>query len=192
MRHLVRWMLRGLALVAALVLLEQAVVGLLPNSVFYRDRRPTRAGRIANRLTMVWSRYGGPPSYMVELETRSPRSGRMNRIPIVIGAHDGNDYAVSMLGDRSVWVRNLRANGGVATLRHGRRRGVQLTEVADPIERAPIIKAYVKRAYGARPHIPVDPDAPVAEFEAIAAAYPVFRIGAAPVGEPRAAESTAS
>jgi hypothetical protein len=166
-------------LAAALVILEQLIVALLPKSVFYRDRRPTRAGRVANRFTMLWSRYGGPPSYMVELETRSPRSGRWNRVPIVIGAYNGKEYAVSMLGDRSVWVRNLRANGGVATLRHGRRRAAQFVEVTDPKERAPIIKAYVGRAYGARPHIPVDPDAPVADFERIAAAYPVFEITAA-------------
>jgi hypothetical protein len=29
---------------------------------------------------------------------------------------------------------------------------------------------------GARPHIPVDPNAPLAEFEAIAARHPAFRI----------------
>ncbi|MFT3661133.1 MAG: hypothetical protein QM809_06955 [Gordonia sp. (in: high G+C Gram-positive bacteria)] len=29
---------------------------------------------------------------------------------------------------------------------------------------------------GARPHIPVPPSAPVAEFEAVAAAHPIFRI----------------
>jgi hypothetical protein len=38
------------------------------------------------------------------------------------------------------------------------------------------LRRYLKLAPGARPHIPVDRRAPLAEFEAIAADYPVFRI----------------
>ena len=60
-------------------------------------------------------------------------------------------------------------------MRHGRRRQVGLDEVP-PARRSPILKAYLQRAPGARPHIPVDEDAPIAEFEKIAAAFPVFRI----------------
>jgi hypothetical protein len=52
---------------------------------------------------------------------------------------------------------------------------VRLIEVP-PDERAPVIKAYLERAVGARPHIPVDHSAPVDAFAPIAAAYPVFRI----------------
>jgi hypothetical protein len=172
----VRLLVTMLFVALGVVGLWLTLMSLLPRSVFYRDRRPTRAGRFANRITMLWSRYGGPPSYMVELETRSLRSGRLNRVPIVIGAYEGADYAVSMLGDRSVWVRNLRAGGGNATLRRGRRRPVRLTEVLDPNERAPIIKAYLQRAPGARPHIVIALDAPVEEFALIAPEYPVFRI----------------
>jgi hypothetical protein len=43
-------------------------------------------------------------------------------------------------------------------------------------KRAPILKEYLRRAPGARPHIPVDKDAPRAEFEQIAPEYPVFRV----------------
>ena len=43
-------------------------------------------------------------------------------------------------------------------------------------ERAPIIKRYLEKVPGARPHIPVDRHAPVADFEAIAPRYPVFRV----------------
>ena len=42
--------------------------------------------------------------------------------------------------------------------------------------RAPIIKAYLKRAPGARGHLPVDKDAPLSEFERVAAQIPVFRV----------------
>jgi hypothetical protein len=44
------------------------------------------------------------------------------------------------------------------------------------INRAPILKAYLQLAPGARPHIPVNKDAPVSEFEKIASKYPVFRL----------------
>jgi hypothetical protein len=43
-------------------------------------------------------------------------------------------------------------------------------------ERAPIIRAYLQRAIGGRPHIPVPHDAPASAFEPVAAEYPVFRI----------------
>jgi hypothetical protein len=49
-------------------------------------------------------------------------------------------------------------------------------------QRAPILKAYLQRAPGARPHFPVLPTAPLPEFERIAARYPVFRITEAGTG----------
>lgn len=55
------------------------------------------------------------------------------------------------------------------------REEVHLEEI--PAEqRAPILKAYLQCAPGARPHIPVNKDAPLAEFAKVAAAYPVFRV----------------
>jgi hypothetical protein len=43
-------------------------------------------------------------------------------------------------------------------------------------QRAPILKAYLQRAPGARPHVPVNKDAALSEFDNIAAAIPVFRV----------------
>jgi hypothetical protein len=45
-----------------------------------------------------------------------------------------------------------------------------------PADRPPILKAYLARAVGGRPHIPVDPGAPLEAFERVAADFPVFRI----------------
>ena len=42
--------------------------------------------------------------------------------------------------------------------------------------RAPNLKAYLQRAPGARPHVPVNKDAALAEFQKVAAAFPVFRL----------------
>lgn len=93
---------------------------------------------------------------------------------------DGQRYLASMLGDNTQWVRNVHVAGGQAILRTGgKREEVQLSEVpAD--QRAPILQAYLQAAPGARPHVPVDKDAPLAEFEKIAAAFPVFRLVSSP------------
>jgi hypothetical protein len=88
---------------------------------------------------------------------------------------DDKRYLVSMLGTEATWVRNLRAASGHATLRHGRTEHILLEEV--PVEkRARVLKAYLRIAPGARPHIPVDKNAPLEQFEEIAAQFPVFRV----------------
>lgn len=145
------------------------------NRLFYRDGRPNRAGRIAGNLWVAVADRGLTPSYVVSLETVGHRSGRVTAVPLVLADHAGEPYAVSMLGERSPWVHNVRAADGRAVVRHGGRRDVRLVEV--PIaDRPPIIKAYLARAVGGRPHIPVAPDAPLEAFERIAPDYPVFRL----------------
>jgi len=145
------------------------------NRLFYRDGRPNLAGRAMSRAWAVACGLGLAPSWGVALETIGHRTGRVSAIPLVVGELDGERYLVSMLGERSPWVRNVRAAGGRAVIRHGRRREVRLVEVP-PDDRAPVLKAYLARAVGARPHFPVGPSAPVEAFEPIAAAYPTFRI----------------
>jgi len=80
-----------------------------------------------------------------------------------------------MLGEDVQWVKNVRATGGRAALRSGGLELIVLDEVVTE-QRAPILRAYLQRAPGARPHIPVDQHASLAEFEEIAGAYPVFRV----------------
>jgi hypothetical protein len=84
-------------------------------------------------------------------------------------------YLVSMLGENVQWVQNVRASGGKAVLRSGAREDVRLVDV--PAEqRAPILKAYLQRAPGARPHVPVNKNAPLAEFERVPGEFPVFHV----------------
>ena len=42
-------------------------------------------------------------------------------------------------------------------------------------ERAPVIRRYVARVPGSRPHVPIDRHEPVEAFETIASSYPVLR-----------------
>ena len=94
---------------------------------------------------------------------------------MVVAVVDGQRYLVSMLGENVNWVKNVRAANGKAVLHSGSREEIQLEEV--PVDqRAPILKAYLQRAPGARPHVPVNKDAPMADFEKVAEDFPVFRI----------------
>jgi hypothetical protein len=111
----------------------------------------------------------------VTLEVRGRRTGRVIAFPVAVTDYRGERYLVAMLGRSANWVRNVRAAGGQAVLRHGRRETVRLEEV-DAVDRAPILRRYLKLAPGARPHIPVDRRAPLEQFDRIAADYPVFRI----------------
>ena len=141
----------------------------------YRGGRPNRLASVVNRGTAALYALGLFPNYLVALEVVGRRSGRAISLPMVMAIVDGQRYLVSMLGENVDWVRNVRAAGGRAALRHGRREEVRLEEV--PVEmRAPVLKAYLRRAPGARPHVPVHKDAPLSEFERIAAQIPVFRV----------------
>ncbi len=90
---------------------------------------------------------------------RGRRSGRPISFPVVLADYQGDRYLVAMLGEGTNWVSNVRAAGGDAVLRHGRREAVRLEEV-DPGARAPILRRYLQVAPGGRPHIPVDRRAP--------------------------------
>lgn len=141
----------------------------------YRGQRPNRLAKILNRAWAVLGSSGAASNYLVTLEVTSRKSGRSFSLPLVIALVDGQRYLVSMLGENVAWVRHARAAGGKVVLRHGRREEIRLEEVPAG-QRAPVLKAYLQRAPGARPHIPVDKDAPLPEFEKVAAAFPVFRV----------------
>jgi deazaflavin-dependent oxidoreductase (nitroreductase family) len=141
----------------------------------YRGGRPSRLARWENRVGALVFAAGIWPQRVAALEVRGRRSGRLISFPVVIADYQGARYLVSMLGENANWPRNVRAAGGHAVLRHGRREAVQLTEV--PAEdRAAILRRYLERAPGARPHIPVDRHASLEDFEAVASQIPVFRL----------------
>ncbi|TMA88130.1 MAG: DUF385 domain-containing protein [Deltaproteobacteria bacterium] len=128
-----------------------------------------------NRASAAVASSGIASNYLVTLEVTGRKSGRIFSLPLVMAVVDGQRYLVSMLGDNVQWVHNVRAAGGKAVLRHGRLEEIRLEEVPAG-QRAPILKAYLQRAPGARPHVPVNKDAALSEFDNIAAAIPVFRV----------------
>ncbi len=141
----------------------------------YRDGHPHTLAKILNWGWAILHSHGIAPDYYVTLEVAGRQSGKIISFPLVMATLNGERYLVSMLGEEANWVRNIKAAGGKARLRHGISEQVLLEEV-DVSKRAPILKAYLQVAPGARPHIPVSKDAPVSEFEKIASEFPAFKL----------------
>ena len=146
----------------------------------YRGGRPHCLARVMNRLSALQYSAGVlSPTRAMTLDVRGRHSGRVVSVPVVVVDYDGERYVVSMLGNDANWVRNVRAAGGRAVLRRGHREPVRLLDVATDA-RAPILRRYLAVAPGARPHIPLDGNAPLEAFQRIAAHYPVFRVTRVP------------
>lgn len=141
----------------------------------YRGGHPNILARAMNRGWAAVHSLGIAPNYLVTLEVKGRRSGRTISFPLAMTVVDSERYLVSMLGNDASWVRNLRAANGYAVLRHGRTERVRL-ETVEVEQRPRVLKAYLKRTPGAQPHIPVDKDAPLEAFAAVAAQIPVFRV----------------
>lgn len=141
----------------------------------YRGRRPNRLARLVNGVSARLAAAGIGPARLAMLEVAGRRTGKTVSFPVVVADYQGERYLVSMLGEGTNWVRNVRAAGGRAVLRRGHREVIQLEEV-EAARRAAILRRYLECAPGARSHIPVDRGAPLPEFERIAAQYPVFHV----------------
>ncbi len=137
-----------------------------------------RADPLARRLSLLWAAVfsvGLLPRRWVALEVLGRRSGQIRRFPVGMADVGREWYLVSMLGENCNWVRNVRAADGRAVIHRRRRVPCRLIEV--PIEeRAPVLRRYLIKVPGGRPHIPVDRDASPAELRAIAARYPIFHV----------------
>jgi deazaflavin-dependent oxidoreductase (nitroreductase family) len=141
----------------------------------YSGKHPNRVAAVLNRGTAAVAAAGIGPKRIAKLEVRGRRTGRSLSFPVVIADYKDQRYVVAMLGREANWVRNVRAAGGKAVLRHGRRENVVLREI-DASMRAPILRRYLEVAPGARAHLPLDQRAPLEQFEQIADQYPVFRV----------------
>jgi hypothetical protein len=141
----------------------------------YRGGHPSKFARVQNRVSAIAFEAGIVPKRAAMMQVRGRRTGRVISFPVAIADYEGERFLVSMLGKDVNWIRNLHAAGDHAVLRHGHREPVVLQEV-DACDRPPILRRYLQIAPGARPHIPVDRKAPLADFEKISADYPVFRV----------------
>jgi len=141
----------------------------------YRGGHPNILAKIQNSGWAILHSLGIFPSRFVTLEVVGRKSGKVISFPLAMTVMNGERYLVSMLGEETNWVRNVRSANGEARLVHGISEQVHLEKV-DINQRAPILKAYLQIAPGARPHFPISKDAPISEFEKIAPKYPVFKL----------------
>ena len=138
-------------------------------------RRPMMLTRIMNRGMGWLASLGLTSSRMITLEVKGRRSGQTHSTVMNMVEYEGARYVVSPRGEAE-WVRNVRAAGGEAVIRHRGRRSVRLEEVAAE-QRAPILRKYLgENAMSTKRHFGVDPKADVAEFAAVAGRHPAFRV----------------
>jgi hypothetical protein len=144
----------------------------------YRGHHPNRVAKFLNRISAMVASLGITPRLMVSLEVVGRRTGNITTLPLVIVYRNHRRYLVSMLGSDVQWVKNVEAAQGKAVIRSGNREEVILKKIPTE-QRAPILKEYLQRAPGARPHMPISKNAPLADFEQNASNYPVFEVTAA-------------
>ena len=143
----------------------------------FRTGRPNWSARVLSRLLGIAFGAGIGPNQAATLEVRGRKTGRKISFPIVIVAYEGERYLVAMLGDKTNWVLNLRADNH-AVLQRGTRENVSLVQDFSG-NRAAILRRYLNLAGGARPFFPIERRAPLGDFERIVDEYPVFRVAPA-------------
>jgi deazaflavin-dependent oxidoreductase (nitroreductase family) len=136
---------------------------------------PNLVERAVNRAYGWLTTRGIGPSYSWLLLTTGRKTGVVHSTPVNILAYDGKFYLVGTRG-YTQWSRNA-AVAGELTLKR-RRKQITCRVFAVPEERkAELLKAYLTRFnWMVRRFFPVQSEAPVAAFAAVAARYPVFEL----------------
>ena len=138
-------------------------------------QRPTAAEAILNRVIGLLPRIGIGPRYMVLLQVRGRKSGRIYSTPVNLLDLNGRRYLVAPRGDTQ-WSRNAAASGEVTLVRGRQRETVKVKPIGDANKPA-ILKAYLDQyASAVQQYFPVAAGSPLADFAPLAANYPVFDI----------------
>jgi hypothetical protein len=87
----------------------------------YRGGRPSWTARASNRLSAIAFAAGLGPRHAATLEVLGRTTGRTISFPVVVADHQGGRYLVAMLGQKTKWVRNLRADGHAVLLMRRKR-----------------------------------------------------------------------
>ncbi len=137
--------------------------------------KPSPAERLFNQGFGLLVRFGIGLRHNYLLEVRGRNSGRTYSTPVDVLDYGGRRFLVCGRG-QSQWVRNAQAAGSVALVKGRKRTEFTIRAVPDA-DKAPLIKAYVERfKLTVQRYFPVAAGSPVADFEAIAARYPVFEL----------------
>jgi deazaflavin-dependent oxidoreductase (nitroreductase family) len=154
-----------------------------PAAAHFASKRPGWfTAHVFNPLVNLLMRSGVSLLGSRILEVRGRSSGEPRRTPVNLLTLDGTRYLVAPRGETQ-WVRNLRAAGEGRLLLGRRAEPFSAMELADVAEKAPILRAYLKRwkAEVGMFFDGVGPDSSEQELREAAAKHPVFRI-AGPTG----------
>jgi hypothetical protein len=87
----------------------------------FRTGRPRWSARVMSRLLGIVFAAGLGPNQAATIEIRGRKTGRTISFPVVVVPYEGERYLVAMLGDKTNWVRNLRADNHAVLQRRTRR-----------------------------------------------------------------------
>ena len=85
--------------------------------LFYQGWRPTRFGRLWSRAVAWVAGLGLAPRILLTLQVKDRSTDCLHDIILVVARYQGQRYLVSMLGNGSEWVQNVRAAGGKACIK---------------------------------------------------------------------------
>jgi deazaflavin-dependent oxidoreductase (nitroreductase family) len=111
------------------------------------------------------------------LEVRGRKSGDPRRTPVNLLELDGLQYLVSARGNGQ-WVRNVRAADGRLALLLGRHRDERTAEEVPDSEKAPVLRAYLRK-WKSEVGVFFDgvtADSEESDLQRIAPKHPVFRL----------------
>ncbi|HEY5096772.1 MAG TPA: nitroreductase/quinone reductase family protein [Acidimicrobiales bacterium] len=146
----------------------------MDNSVHYR--KPGMLMRkLLNPFVVVMMRAGVSMWGSRILEVPGRTSGIPRRTPVNLLELDGHRYLVSPRGEGQ-WVRNVRANAGRLALLLGRRREELSADELSDSEKAPVLRAYLRK-WKMEVGVFFDgvtADSEEADLQRIAPSHPVF------------------
>jgi deazaflavin-dependent oxidoreductase (nitroreductase family) len=135
--------------------------------------------RVINAFVTPLVRLGVGPRHTYVLAVPGRKTGRIYSTPVTLVEQGDRRWLVAPYGERS-WVKNARAAGWVE-LRRGRRTERVRVDELPPVDRAAVLRDYLRQVPFTRDFFDAAPDAPLEAFAAEAGRHPVFRI----VTEPR-------
>lgn len=131
---------------------------------------------VFNRIVAIFTRLGISVWGSRVLEVRGRTSGQWRSTPVNLLTLEGDRYLVAPRG-HTQWVRNMRVSGG-GRLRLGPRSETFTALELDDAQKAPVLRAYLKR-WKAEVGVFFDgvgPDSSEQELQRIAPKHPVFRL----------------
>ncbi len=133
-----------------------------------------RGQRLLNAIFSRMIRLGLiPRAHLISVPGR--KSGALHTTPVFVLSYAGQRWLVAGF-KQADWVKNLRASGWCLLIHDRRQERVTVMEVKDSEVCTPVLQEFVRRAPGGMRGFTIKASAPLADFIAITAEHPVFRV----------------